>query len=100
MPFALGVRGAGEVVALGGEGDDALVLRDAALADARGIVARRHADLHFVDPARLVGPDRNRTIYPFGYLAQADTLCYWEREVVELDQVLTGATTAVPSCIY
>jgi hypothetical protein len=72
---------------------------EAAFEDARTIVARRHADLHDPDPDRLfqVG-QANVTLYQFGYLAQTNALCYWEREVVLLDQLLSGESGSVPTC--
>lgn len=79
--------------------DAALADLDAALLDARAIVARRHADLHAPDPAPLLAPSQaNVTIYQFGYLAQTDSLCYWEREKTLLDQFLAGESGPVPTC--
>lgn len=74
---------------------------EAALADAKEIVARRHSHLFHPDPERLLDPDQiNVTLYPFGYLAQADALCYWSRELAQLDLVLADqATGALPTCI-
>lgn len=80
--------------------DAALADLDAALADARAIVARRHADLYHPDGERLVqGGQANVTLYQFGYLAQTDLLCYWERELTLLDYFLAGESGPVPGCI-
>ncbi len=88
---------------LDGDGDArqaALADLDAALADARTIVTRRHADLHHPGGDRLIaGGQANVTLYQFGYLAQADALCYWLREKALLDYFLSGESGPVPSCI-
>lgn len=88
---------------LGGDGsarDAALVDLESALADARAIVRRRHADLHDPNGARLLESGQaNVTLYQFGYLAQTDALCYWERERTLLDYLLAGTSGPVPSCI-
>ncbi len=73
---------------------------DVALADARAVVARRHADLHHPRGERLIqGGQANVTLYQFGYLAQTDALCYWEREKTLLDYFLRGESGPVPGCI-
>lgn len=69
--------------------------RDAAV----DVVARRHAALWDPDPGRLVAADRpNATVYAFGYLARADELCFWERELVQVENLVNGATAPVPPC--
>jgi hypothetical protein len=61
--------------------DALLAAADDALARGQKIVARRHAALHDPEPSRLVAADSdNVTIYHYGYLYEADTLCYWVRE--------------------
>ncbi|HEU5059438.1 MAG TPA: hypothetical protein VFU21_23050 [Kofleriaceae bacterium] len=88
---------------LDGDGDArdaALADLDAAMADARAVVTRRHRDLHHPRGDRLVqGGQANVTLYQFGYLAQTDVLCYWEREKVLLDYLLSGTSGPVPGCI-
>jgi hypothetical protein len=72
---------------------------DAALADGRAAVDRRHRDLHYPgNRDDLVGRPTNATIYGYGYLHQADALCYWERERAQLAKPLTGATAPIPHC--
>ncbi|HEX8953523.1 MAG TPA: hypothetical protein VF945_16820 [Polyangia bacterium] len=79
--------------------DAQLATADAALADARRVVARRHAHLHDPTPARLLVEDSNATIYQYGYLNEADTLCYWVRERGLFDQQISGATATPPGCV-
>ncbi len=66
---------------------------------ARDVVAARHRDLHDTHARRLVDRTTNRTFYQFGYLFMADTLCYWQRELVQLQAILGTATGAVPACL-
>ncbi|MGE5183569.1 MAG: hypothetical protein ACM31C_15965 [Acidobacteriota bacterium] len=69
------------------------------LADARTIIHRRHGDLHDRDP-RLTSRDANATAYAFGYLYFADQLCYWNRELAQVDAILGNSTAAVPACVF
>lgn len=76
-----------------------LALADEALAEARMVVARRHADLH--DPigdTLLADEVGNATIYDYGYLLRADQLCFWERERTQAANLLEGASETPPSC--
>lgn len=71
----------------------------AALAEGHAAVQRRHAQPHYTGPREhLFGEPTNATVYGFGYLSRADTLCYWERELVQLDNALNDTTEPVPSC--
>jgi len=63
------------------------------------IVNRRHDDLHDGLGDRLTGQTENQTFYQYGYLFMADTLCYWNRELVEVDNLLAGTSEAVPTCL-
>ncbi len=73
---------------------------DALLTQAHDIVARRHASLHSSIAERLVQSDSNATIYQFGYLKQANELCYWERERIQLRNFLKLSTDMEPSCLF
>jgi len=86
----------------GGPAAAAARIRDAQelLAQARGVVARRHGDLHDTHGRRHLDKTANQTFYQFGYLFFADNLCYWDRELVQVGGVL-GSTTAIPpSCFF
>ena len=87
---------------LEGSAEEAAAARgemDRTLERGRQVVARRHADFHFPDRSCLVGQDLNATFYQWGYLKQADELCYWERERVEIDRLVDGADTPIPTCV-
>jgi len=69
------------------------------LDDAREVVARRHGDMHDTHGRRLVDKagesNSNRTFYQYGYLYNADTLCFWQRELTQVEGFL-GRTSAIP----
>jgi len=73
---------------------------DASLTQARAVVDRRHAALHDPDPARLLDPDDNPTIYQYGYLRWAGELCYWHKERIEAAQVIEGSVEVAPGCAW
>ena len=73
---------------------------NAALAEAATIVARRHADLHDTHGRRLVDRTPNQTYYQFGYLYQADKLCYWQRELDQVDNIVDGGARVLPTCLF
>ena len=75
-----------------------LAQAEQAMARGRAAVDRRHADLHDPDPALLTEPNENGTIYQFGYLTRAETLCHWERDLAQARNVLLGAGDPVPGC--
>ena len=93
----------------------AMQLRDEAeaiLDEAKPVVARRHASLHDQAPAssgsanattRRRMLDRaqaitNETFYQYGYLRNADTLCFWQRELDQLTGIL-GEQTIPNGCL-
>lgn len=71
---------------------------DAALAEAEGIVARRHAALHDPDDRWTARSWENETIYDYGYLGNADDLCFWRRERALARNLVLGETTEDPGC--
>lgn len=87
------------------DGDDATAASDIAASEAtfavaEAVVARRHADLHDPDPARLTGMLENPTFYDYGYLRHADTLCFWQRDNVQVRNLVLGETTSDPGCTF
>ncbi len=72
---------------------------EAVLDDAARVIARRHGDLHWSGGDRLLASeDENATIYRFGYLAKAEELCFWERERVQLSNLVRGGAESIPPC--
>jgi hypothetical protein len=87
------------VHAAGGDTGPLLATADAALADAREVVARRHARLHDPRPARNLVEADNATLYHYGYLFYADTLCYWERDLLQVRELISGTPQNFPGCV-
>lgn len=73
------------------------------VSEARTVVARRHANLHDTHGRRLLDKASdehpNRTIYQYGYLYMADTLCFWNRELLQVQGILGQSSMAPPGCL-
>lgn len=82
----------------GGDPTDALADADARLADAGALTATRHAALHDALAERLLTRNGNPTLYDYGYLTNADTLCFWQRERVQVRKLLLGESGSDPGC--
>jgi hypothetical protein len=73
---------------------------EAALADAQVVVARRGAAFHHPDGGRWEDFGwNNPTIYDYGYLAEAQSLCFWRRELAQVRNLLQDAGEVVPACV-
>jgi hypothetical protein len=70
----------------------------ALMEEARPIIARRHRDLHDRDH-RIVDRGANQTLYAYGYLQMADVLCFWERELRQVENVTGLSTATIPDCV-
>ena len=82
----------------GGTDGGWLARADAALADARAVVDIRHAHLHALDRTPLISRHRNSTLYGFGYLYMAQTLCYWNRERAQIRNLILHTADPDPGC--
>jgi hypothetical protein len=69
-----------------------------AMENARRVVRRRADGFHDDNPERLVTRGDNPTIYDFGYLHMADTLCFWERDRVQVARAVLGEDGVDPGC--
>lgn len=99
--FAAATLGAVITAADGGDPGPELAAADAALDAARAVVARRAAAFHDPDGERWTRQNwTNPTIYDYGYLREADTLCFWERERVQARNLVLGEAGEVPACIF
>jgi hypothetical protein len=97
--FASEVFGAAVTLAEGGDAQPQLVSAAATLDEAAEIVAARHADLNWTGGDRILAQsDDNATLYQFGYLAKADDLCFWERELIQIGNEATDTPQSVPPC--
>ena len=79
--------------------EDSLQDAEATLDRARSIVAGRHADLRWGGGSRILeASDANASVYQFGYLAKAESLCFWEREQVQLSNLVREQDSPAPPC--
>ncbi len=69
------------------------------LAAAQAVVTRRHRALHDPEPLLLIHQPANPTLYQYGYLFEADQLCYWHREQAQARNITLQAGDNVPGCI-
>ncbi len=76
----------------------ALAEADAAYAAGEAAIVRRHAALHDPEPERLRTRNGNPTLYDYGYLTNADTLCFWARERVQARKLLLDEAGSDPGC--
>ncbi len=90
-------RGAWEKAG-GGTGEPELKEAAGLLATAGEVVNGRHA--HLWDPGQetLITRVDNPTIYDFGYLYQAEQLCYWNREMIQMEELILGKDGEDPGC--
>jgi hypothetical protein len=92
-----------QAAVLSARGGDASAMEsaiDAAMEDARTIVDRRHAALFDPDPEEILAMRiRNALLYGYGYLREAQTLCFWNRERIQYRNEFHGETTTVPACV-
>ncbi len=96
-------RTLGAVIAWADGGDPASALADAeaALTEAEGVVARRAAAFHDPDGERWTRANwTNPTIYDYGYLREADTLCFWRRERAQARNLVLLEENEVPACVF
>jgi hypothetical protein len=97
--FAAEVFGGAVAHARGADPQPFLIEAGALLVDARPVIDARHSDLHWTGGDRLIQlDDTNATAYPWGYLAKGDELCFWQREIVQLENVVDGLGQSIPSC--
>lgn len=72
---------------------------DAAQERASVVIARRHGSLHYPDADTIRASERdNATAYNYGYLREAETRCFYDREKTEVRNLVNGTSDAVPFC--
>ena len=98
--FAYDVFGAAVAFA---DGEDATSLLTAASAefDASLAITQGHRRKYWhPSPLSLVATTQNNaTFYDYGYLREADTLCFWKRELYQARNVIKGEGNLIPSCV-
>lgn len=69
-------------------------------AEAAVVVARRLAGFHDPDGAELVADSRpSAVLYQYGYLREANELCFWRRDRIELSNAAGVSDLRVPGCV-
>lgn len=83
-----------------GNAGDWLEKADAELTAAKAIVSHRRKRLLDPDPLTLIHDSVNPTFYQYGYLREADNLCYWVREQAQARNLLLQTGDQIPGCIF
>lgn len=83
----------------GGDGAAWLTKADEALEVAKTVVARRRPRLWDPDVKPILRNTPNPTFYQYGYLREADSLCFWVRERAQARQVVLQSGDTVPGCV-
>ena len=80
--------------------EDISMLEDAEriLTEAEMVIEQRHLHLWDPQPERLITTGDNATLYDFGYLLRSEELCFWERERIQVSNLLSGDIETVPGC--
>jgi hypothetical protein len=84
----------------GGDPSASRATAAALLEQGKALVAARHGDLHAPQGKELIARTPNATFYQYGYLFNADTLCFWKRELAQVDGILGNTTVAPPACLF
>ncbi len=84
-----------------GKGDGGwLAKADLELDAAKLTVSARRKKLHDPDPKPILRDTPNPTFYKYGYLREADSLCFWVRERAQTRQLILQTGEFVPGCIF
>jgi hypothetical protein len=86
-----------------GDGEAAMkALREAEALAVRSqeVVTSRHGDMHDKKSKRYIEKTPNATFYQFGYLHFANNLCYWNRELLQVEAILGNTTMAPLGCFF
>lgn len=76
-----------------------LAQAEAELSRAETFVSRRRRALWDPDATEVLRAMPNPTFYDYGYLREADTLCFWKRERAQVRNLLKGEGLFVPACV-
>lgn len=77
----------------------AITSAEAELAAAKAITSRRRKGMHDPDVKPILRATPNATFYQYGYLREADTLCFWERELAQVRRLVLHTQDVVPGCV-
>ena len=77
----------------------AIAKAQAELDAVKPIMTRRRKAMHDPDPKSLLGNTPNATFYQYGYLRDANSLCFWEREMAQVRFLVLQVSEPVPGCV-
>jgi hypothetical protein len=87
-----------EYAASGAEGPS-LAAAEAELPVAEAAVASRRRSFFWPDPLKLIRDGENPTFYKYGYLRDANNLCFWRRELAQARNAIRKLGENVPGCV-
>lgn len=82
----------------GGDASVPLAEAESLLAAAQEIVHDRREHFHDPESDRLVTRAENPTLYDYGYLFNSDTLCFWNREMGQVRELVLRTNETDPGC--
>lgn len=82
----------------GAEGPS-LAAAEAELPLAEASAANRRRNFWWHEPLKLIRDGENPTFYKYGYLRDANSLCFWRRELAQLRNLIRNVGEAVPGCV-
>jgi len=85
--------------AAGDETAPLLSRMDALRTEAATVVSVRRSGMHDPRFRRLLATAPNNTLYDYGYLREANTLCFWQREAAQVRNLVEQAGLTVPGCV-
>ena len=60
---------------------------------------RRRLAFHAPNGQQLISDGANPSFYDYGYLRDANTVCFWRRELAQMKNLVEQAGVAVPGCV-
>jgi hypothetical protein len=91
-------RGTLEFAASGSE-PSIIAAAEAELDVAGALVANRRRNFFWDEPLKLIRDIENPTFYKYGYLRDANSLCFWRREVAQVHNLMRNNGETVPGCV-
>lgn len=82
-----------------GSDDGWLAKADMHLESGKAVVARRRGGLFDPDVKPILRNTANPTFYQYGYLREADSLCFWVRERAQARQLVLKTGENIPGCV-
>ena len=97
--FSWAVFAAAQAFNTGAPHQEALDVAKAELVKAQRIAGRRRLAFHAPNSQQLISDGPNPSFYDYGYLRDANTLCFWRRELAQVRNLAEQAGVAVPGCV-